>query len=63
MAFSNQNLIRCIGLEQPESTPVEKKALVRNNETVFCEAGSLTPRGWGGSLECSFDFELCLLCL
>lgn len=23
MAFTNQNLIRCIGLEQPKSTPVE----------------------------------------
>ena len=23
MAFTNQNLIRCVGLEQPESTPVE----------------------------------------
>jgi putative transposase len=45
MAFTNQNLVRCIGLEQPESTPVEKKALVRNNETIFCEAGSLTPSG------------------
>ncbi len=45
MAFTNQNLVRCIGLEQPESTPVEKKALVRNNETIFCEAGSLTPCG------------------
>ena len=45
MAFTNQNLVRCIGLEQPESTPVEKKALVRNNETIFYEAGSLTPCG------------------
>jgi len=45
MAFTNQNLIRCIGLEQSKSTPVEKKALVRNNETIFCEAGSLTPSG------------------
>ena len=45
MAFTNQNLVRCIGLEQPESTPVEKKALVRNNETIFGEAGSLTPCG------------------
>ena len=45
MAFTNQNLIRCIGLEQPESTPVERKALVRNNETIVCEAGSLTPCG------------------
>ena len=45
MAFTAQNLIRCIGLEQPESTPVEKKALARNSETVFCEAGSLTPCG------------------
>jgi len=45
MTFTNQNLIRCIGLEQPESTPVEKKVLARNSETVFCEAGSLTPCG------------------
>jgi hypothetical protein len=42
---SPPDLIRCIGLEQPELTPVEKKALVRNNETIFYEAGSLTPCG------------------
>lgn len=41
MAFTNQNLIRCVGSEQPESTPVEMKALVENNETIVSEAGSL----------------------
>lgn len=39
MAFNKQNLIRCIGLEQPESTPLE---YVQRN---YDEEGSLTPCG------------------